>query len=131
MFLGEEVDKLDMKKIIIDWKLSSIDKESFKRFINQIQKVFSEIGLGSLIIDKNYYDLKFVRDASHHMGTTRMGNTPDDGVVDLNCKVFGIDNLYIAGSSVFPTGGNANPTYTILALSRRLCRHLEKNVLTN
>ena len=131
LFLGEEVDKLDMKKIIIDWKLSSIDKESFKRFINQIQKVFSEIGLGSLIIDKNYYDLKFVRDASHHMGTTRMGNTPDDGVVDLNCKVFGIDNLYIAGSSVFPTGGNANPTYTILALSRRLCRHLEKNVLTN
>ena len=128
LFLGEEVDALGMRKIIIDWQLSSLEKESFERFVKQMQKVFSEIGLGEIIIDETYYNLEFVRDASHHMGTTRMGNTPDDGVVDSNCKVFGMDNLYIAGSSVFPTGGNANPTYTILALSRRLCRHLEKNV---
>ena len=128
LFLGEEIDALGMKKIIIDWQLSYLDKESFKNFLNRMQEIFFEIGLGDIILDKEYKELEFVRDASHHMGTTRMGKTPDDGVVDKNCKVFGIDNLYIAGSSVFPTGGNANPTYTILALSRRLCRYLENKV---
>lgn len=130
MFLGEEVDELKMRKITIDWRLSDLDRETFKRFIEQTQKVFSEIGLGDIVIDKKYDELEFVRDASHHMGTTRMGNTSDDGVVDSNCKVFGIDNLYIAGSSVFPTSGNANPTYTILALCRRLCHFLQKNIFT-
>ena len=124
LFLSEETDALGMRKLVIDWNLSSLDKESFERFIKQMQKVFYDTGLGDLFTNKNYNDLKFVGDASHHMGTTRMGNNIEDGVVDRNCKVFGIDNLYIAGSSIFPTSGNANPTYTILALSRKLCHHL-------
>ena len=62
--------------------------------------------------------------AHHHSGTTRMGATPDEGVVDRNCRVFGVENLYIAGASVFPTSGFANPTLTILALSLRLGDYL-------
>jgi choline dehydrogenase-like flavoprotein len=63
-------------------------------------------------------------DASHHLGTTRMSPTPKTGVVDGHGKVHGIDNLYIAGSSTFPTAGHANPTFTIAAMALRLVDHL-------
>ena len=66
-----------------------------------------------------------VRGGSHHMGTTRMHDDPTQGVVDRNCKVHGIDNLYVIGSSVFPTSGAANPTLTIVALTLRLADHLK------
>jgi choline dehydrogenase-like flavoprotein len=59
------------------------------------------------------------------MGTTRMHADPRQGVVDVNCKVHGVDNLYIAGSSVFPTGGYANPTLTLVALALRLADRLK------
>jgi len=59
------------------------------------------------------------------MGTTRMSTDPKMGVVDANCKVHGISNLFVAGSSVFPTGGIANPTLTIIALAIRLADHLK------
>src|SRR5262249_51409001 len=60
----------------------------------------------------------------HHMGTTRMAAAPSDGVVDSDCRVFGTANLYVAGSSVFPTGGCANPTFMIVTLAHRLAQHL-------
>jgi choline dehydrogenase-like flavoprotein len=66
------------------------------------------------------------RDASHHMGTTRMGNDPSTSIVDRDCRIHGIANLYVAGSSVFPTSGSANPTLTIVALSLRLANHLSR-----
>jgi choline dehydrogenase-like flavoprotein len=59
-------------------------------------------------------------DASHHMGTTRMSPSRQDGVVDTNCRVHGVRNLHLAGSSVFPCAGHANPTLTIVALALRL-----------
>jgi choline dehydrogenase-like flavoprotein len=63
---------------------------------------------------------------SHHlMGTTRMHEDPRQGVVDANCRVHGLDNLYVAGSSVLPTGGYANPTLTLVALALRLADHLK------
>jgi choline dehydrogenase-like flavoprotein len=58
------------------------------------------------------------------MGTTRMSLAPADGVVDLDCRVHDLNNLYVAGSSVFPTSGVSNPTLTILALALRLADHL-------
>jgi choline dehydrogenase-like flavoprotein len=60
----------------------------------------------------------------HHMGGTRMGDSPATGVVDRDCKVFGQGNLYVAGSSVFPAAGHVNPTFTILQLALRLGDHL-------
>jgi len=65
----------------------------------------------------------------HHMGTTRMSESPKSGVVDANCCVHGIANLYIASSSVFPTCGFANPTLTILALALRLADHIRTTAL--
>ena len=61
----------------------------------------------------------------HHMGTTRMAASPREGVVDADCRVHGTANLFVAGSSVFPTTGNANPTLTIVALALRLADHLK------
>jgi choline dehydrogenase-like flavoprotein len=61
----------------------------------------------------------------HHMGTTRMHESPKQGVVDHNCQVHGVQNLFVAGSSVFPTSGFANPTLTIVALSLRLADHIK------
>jgi len=66
----------------------------------------------------------------HHMGGTRMSASPETGVVDANCKVWGCDNLYMGGSSVFTTGGYANPTYAIVQLALRLADHLESRVKT-
>ena len=61
----------------------------------------------------------------HHMGTTRMSDDPRAGIVNAECKAHALDNLYIAGSSVFPTAGYVNPTATLLALAIRLAEHLE------
>jgi choline dehydrogenase-like flavoprotein len=61
---------------------------------------------------------------AHQMGTTRMASDPKYGVVDTNCRVHGLSNLYISGSSVFPTGGGVNPTLTLVMLSLRLAKHL-------
>jgi choline dehydrogenase-like flavoprotein len=62
----------------------------------------------------------------HRMGTTRMHADPRDGVVDADCRVHGVSNLFVAGSSVFPTSGTAGPTLTIVALALRLARHLRR-----
>jgi len=62
------------------------------------------------------------------MGTTRAHFSPKHGVVDANLKVHGVANLYIAGSSVFPTGGASNPTFTLVALTLRLAQHLARKV---
>ena len=66
---------------------------------------------------------------SHHMGTTRMREDPREGVVDADGRVHGVSNLFVAGSSVFPTGGTAGPTLTIVALALRLAQHLRQRHL--
>ena len=85
---------------------------------------------GDLIYDEKelseYVRRRFLsfNSAAHHIGTTRMAVSPERGVVDEHCKVHGVENLYVAGSSVFPTGGHANPTLTIVAIANRLGDHL-------
>ena len=66
--------------------------------------------------------------AGHIMGTCRMGNDPDDAVVDRDCRSHENKNLFIAGSSVFPTGGTANPTLTLAALSLRIAHTILKDL---
>ena len=68
-------------------------------------------------------------DMAHPAGTTRMGTDPATSVVDENARIHGTDGLYVAGSSVFPTPGHANPTLMIVALSIRLADHLKARLL--
>jgi choline dehydrogenase-like flavoprotein len=77
-----------------------------------------------LMIDAGYFGFFW-----HHMGTTRMAHDPDEGVVDSQCRVHGIANLFVAGSSVFPTGGTAPPTLTIVALALRMADHIRAEKL--
>ena len=65
----------------------------------------------------------------HHMGTTRMNKDPKKGVVDENCQVHGLHNLFVAGSGCYPTSGASNPTLTLVALSLRLSEYLKEKVL--
>ncbi|WP_068467982.1 GMC family oxidoreductase [Candidatus Protochlamydia phocaeensis] len=130
LFLSEEYDELGMPLPCLDWKFREEDYLGFKKFIQKIKELLARHQLGRLEIEEECYNLDFIRDASHQMGTTRMAANPADGVVDINCKVFGINNLYLMGSSVFPSGGNANPTFTILALARRLASHLKRSFLS-
>ena len=70
----------------------------------------------------------FTAGGFHHMGTTKMNNDPKKGVVDSNCKVHGLNNLFVAGSSCFPTAGAVNPTLTIIALSLRLSDFIKSKI---
>lgn len=86
-------------------------------------------GLGRLRLDDEMLlpglpDDGGMNGGNHHMGGARMSATPETGVVDGDCKVHGVDNLYVAGSAVYPTGGHANPTVNIVQLALRLAKHL-------
>jgi choline dehydrogenase-like flavoprotein len=85
-------------------------------------------GLGRLLLLIDEDEESWPDDLSggyHLMGTTRMSADPRTGVVDADCRVHGMDNLYVAGSSVFADGGSGTPTLTIVALALRLADHLK------
>lgn len=125
--LSKENNFLGQKKAKFNWQISDYDKKTIRHTAITMAKEFSNAGLGVIrladfILDNNL-EIKFGHH-NHHMGTTRMSNSEKDGVVDQNSKVHGIDNLYIAGSSVFSTGGACNPTMPIIQLCLRLANHL-------
>jgi choline dehydrogenase-like flavoprotein len=123
--LSTERDQLGMNKLALDWRVGSEVHDSIFHLHKALDKRLRESGMG--VVETNPEDLDQVEftDASHHMGTTRMSDNPNHGVVDSNCRVHGVANLYVTGSSVFPTCGNANPTWTIVALALRLGEHLK------
>jgi choline dehydrogenase-like flavoprotein len=90
------------------------------------QLLASRAGMLRLNFDHRDDWMKTMDWGNHHLGTTRMSNDPKQGVVDADCKVHGLENLHIAGSSVFPTYSASNPTLNLLALTLRLGDHLKK-----
>jgi len=126
--LTAERDRLGMPRVSVDWRLNSDDKRSLIRAHERLAQVIERRGLGRLLLDFSEDSNGWPNSMSggkHHMGTTRMHNDPRQGVVDADCRVHGLGNLYIAGSSVFPTAGYANPTLTLVALALRLADHLK------
>lgn len=129
VLLGSEKDRFGQRKINLNWKLSPQDIDSIERGLNIIKNEVYKYKIGKLYIAENKEEMKEgIHGGWHHMGTTRMHVDPKQGVVDKNCKVHNVDNLFVAGSSVFPTGGYANPTLTILALSLRLADYIKINM---
>ena len=131
LVLCDTTDRLGMPQIRIDWRYSEIDVKTVETGFRLLQNAFAESGIGTLTLARDEADIEAVirRDGAyggHHIGTTRMAANPRQGVVDSDCRVFGVSNLYIAGSAVFPTSGQANPTLTIVALAIRLAGHLEE-----
>ena len=128
VYLSNEQNCFGQNKLAVDWKIDSAEKESLKKFHGLLKRSLKNIGhLNGSLEETDQWPIS--ADASHHLGTTRMALTDKEGAVDKDCKVFGIENLFIAGGSVFPTGGgSACPTFTIIALSIRLADHLKRRL---
>jgi choline dehydrogenase-like flavoprotein len=119
--LIEEQDRMGVPKVVVDWKLAERDLDSMRRSQTFACKALLDAGhreVESLVEDRALPPA--LSGGNHHMGTTRMHDTPQRGVVDQHGRVHGLANLYVSGSSTFPTSGYANPTLTVLALALRL-----------
>ena len=131
--LGDQLDALGMPRIALDWRLSELDKRSLLAAHQAVALELGRTGLGRLQIaewltaDATSWS-PTLEGGHHHIGTTRMSVDPSAGVVDAAARVHGIANLYVAGSSVFPTCGSANPTLTIVALALRLAAQLNERL---
>ena len=122
--LSKNKDKLGCPQVKLTNYWNEIDKDSVRRALATYSKAFKDGGLGYTKF-ADFGDLEVAMSSHHNMGTTRMNENPRLGVVDPNCKVHGISNLFMAGGSVFPTGGFANPTLTMIALAIRLADHVK------
>lgn len=125
--LSSERDRLGMPKLRADWRLTSLDTESLVRAYGVLARALEETGAGRLDYDPDAVRAETIRAGAyggHHLGGARMSADPTKGVVDVDCRVHGVDNLFVASSAVFPTSGQANPTLTILALTLRLADKL-------
>ena len=129
--LTNETDSLGIRKVDLHWAIDDSDFDMLARSIDRITEFFGVSGSGRMKLLKpvnNETRKARLGNGMHHMGTTRMSESANDGVVDINCAVHGMENLYIAGSSVFPTAGFSNPTLTIVALSCRMAAHLTQKL---
>lgn len=124
ILLSDRKDALGMPLARIDWRIGEKERWTAIRLGHAVNAALQQAGmptatLAEWVANRRVEDADFL-DQAHPTGSTRMSANPRTGVVDCNCKVHGIDNLYIAGSSVFPTAGHANPTLMIVALALRL-----------
>lgn len=120
---GRDPHGLPVPRVIHD--TTERDRAAVIALHDVLARELEEQGLGRLETDlRGPGPWPIDLEASHHLGTTRMGDEPTVSVVDRNCRVHQLENLFVAGGSVFPTSGCANPTYTICALSIRLAEHL-------
>jgi choline dehydrogenase-like flavoprotein len=125
--LTSEQDALGMPKIRIDWRYHRADIESIRRTLDVFAEEFTKDGRVRLVYDGEKLEdelMRFGAYGGHHIGTARMGTDPRSSVVDPNGQVHGVANLFVAGSAVFPTSSQANPTLTIVAMSLRLASHI-------
>ncbi len=123
--LSQATDRLGLNRLVLDWRIPDSVHESVLGLQTVLGRVLERHGLGRL--EPGAGEPRYT-DASHHMGTTRMSDSPRTGVVDRDCRVHGLHNLYVAGSAVFPCAGHANPTLTIVALALRLADHLRSRL---
>lgn len=128
--LSNSKDSTGIPKTKLEYYLSEKTLKTAKEMINEVGLYFVDNDLGRIGGDQTIYDLKnFISDAGyHHIGGTRMGENKYTSVVDKNLKVHGVENLFVCGSSTFPSGGHANPTLSIIQLSLRLANHLAKKI---
>jgi len=136
VILSDQKDAFGQRKAVVDWRMNSADLDRVKRAMELLGSELGADGIGRIrsIIhesgdhwpDAPYPDGLYV--GNHQSGTTRMSSHPSRGVVDRNCRVHGVSNLFIAGSSIFPTVGHERPTLNIVALALRLVDHIKSTL---
>jgi choline dehydrogenase-like flavoprotein len=134
--LGKDTDRFGNLRVDVDWRMTELDKHTLKESALELGRIMAQNNLGRVRLSEWIVDptLSFPDTSQeevggfHHMGTTRMAASPEQGVVNENLQVFNTSNLYIGGSSVFSTSGHVNPTFTIVQLSLRLADHLDNRI---
>ena len=131
--LDDRLDALGQRRVRVDWRLTDLDRATHRVAAKLFGTELARVHSGQFVPDPWVEDpagAPALHGTAHHLGTTRMSANPHDGVVNRHCRVHGIDNLYVAGSSVFPIGSWAYPTFPIIALSLRLADHLRSRLET-
>lgn len=118
-----------MPAIRVDWQVDGAEVAQLRAFALAVDAALRAAGIAELDIDPRLLEadpgfLTSLSDTYHACGGLCMSATPETGLVDLNSRIWGTRNLYVAGSAVFPSSGHANSTFTALALATRLAQHL-------
>jgi choline dehydrogenase-like flavoprotein len=126
-------DDLGIPRVKLHWKKSESDRRTIVRTVTEFARQIADSELGRVrlvnwVADDGPIATEKIMAGWHHMGGTRMSDSPDQGIVDRDLRVHGIRNLYVGGSSVYPSGGYANPTLTIVQLSLRLSDEIERSL---
>jgi choline dehydrogenase-like flavoprotein len=128
--LSESSDCLDMRQLRLHWCLTELDWRTYEITAALVAAEFERIGVGRVTgpINPVARDRTCILHSNHQLGTTRMSDDKQQGVVNRNCRAHDLSNLYIMGGSVFPTVSWANPTFTLMALTFRLADHLRDEI---
>ena len=124
--LGWRRDDLGIPVARVTWRMTEEDHQSIETSARVVDTVLRSRGFGCIEWTACHDSTTLVEGNNHHLGTTRMNADPRQGVVDPDCRVHSVYNLFVAGSSVFPTYGASNPTFTIVALAIRLADRLRE-----
>jgi choline dehydrogenase-like flavoprotein len=125
--LSERSDALGMPQSRLDWRVNQVDLDAISSWLRLLDSDLRSQGIGQVVGPLEGWEDSIIG-GPHHMGTTRMSLDPRHGVADEHCRVHSVDNLYIAGSSLFPTCGHANPTFAIVSLALRLADTLRERI---
>ncbi len=121
-------DEFDTPRIMVDWRYSELDVRTVREAVRLFAEEIARCRIGRFEYNPETVEFEMTRYGAyggHHLGTARMGDDPHTSVVDRDCRVHDVQNLYLAGGAVFPTSSQANPTLTIVALAARLAAHLQ------
>ncbi len=133
--MSDERDAFGLRRLTVRVDFSEVDSRTVVELHRAIAERFDVTQTGSLVFDEAGIrghiadQMMHFNSGAHHLGTTRMSDSPASGIVDANCKSYEVDDLFVVGGSVFATSGYANPTLTIVALSVRLAAHLRQRLL--
>jgi choline dehydrogenase-like flavoprotein len=126
VMLGDDRDAFGLPRLVVDWRVTEQDIAGVLAAHHLLADRLEATGTGRLEVDEDGIRDNYNAIGGHHMGTARMADNASRGVVDRHCRVFGLDNLFIAGAAIFPTSSHANPTLTLVALAARLAEHLRE-----
>ena len=133
VMLSDKVDALGMPQLHVDWRYCAADIDSIRGTLDVLSQEFAASGVARFEYEAETLEedlTRFGAYGGHHIGTTRMGTDKRTSVVNADCQVHSVNNLFIAGSAVFPTSSQANPTLTLIALSLRLGHTLARRLAT-
>lgn len=126
LVLTDERDPAGMPRALLDWRVGEVDRDAARRSMRLIAPALQQAFGGQVLSLLDTLPHVELGGGYHHMGTARMSRRAEEGVVDPDCRVHGTTNLWLAGSAVFPSGGYANPTLTLVALALRLAATLRQ-----